>query len=208
MLLIIFSISVGYAYLSSIDASMVKSTNRRRLQDMNKSQSVRICVSQFQIYAEKSDREIENLGSKIDLTRAIVGKRHEVHFDNVFATLPHDLTWTAKMNPRNIHTKSNQFYFGVTFTVQLTHEPRQNKRLFSECLKLVKHYNTHIFIVDQSREWWHRLFWHFLELPIFNAEKPGIVIIRLSLIHFRRCLIGTHLFITEKRTFTRSWHKN
>lgn len=51
-----------------------------------------------------------------------------------------------------------------------------------DCLKLVKDYNSHMGYVDQSdmfvslyklnrksRKWWHRLFWHFLDLTIVNA---------------------------------------
>ena len=50
------------------------------------------------------------------------------------------------------------------------------------CLQLVKDYNTHMGYVDQSdmflsfykvnrksRKWWHRLFWHFLDLSVVNA---------------------------------------
>lgn len=50
------------------------------------------------------------------------------------------------------------------------------------CLKLVKNYNAHMGYVDQSdmlvslykvnrksRKWWHRLFWHFLDLTVVNS---------------------------------------
>lgn len=50
------------------------------------------------------------------------------------------------------------------------------------CLQLVKDYNEHMNYVDKSdmhiatyridrksRKWWHRLFWHFLDLTIVNA---------------------------------------
>ncbi|XP_018561258.1 piggyBac transposable element-derived protein 4-like [Anoplophora glabripennis] len=50
------------------------------------------------------------------------------------------------------------------------------------CLQLVKDYNSHMGYVDQSdmfvslykvnrksRKWWHRLFWHFLDLSLVNA---------------------------------------
>lgn len=50
------------------------------------------------------------------------------------------------------------------------------------CLQLVKDYNSHMGYVDQSdmfvslykvdrksRKWWHRLFWHFLDLTVVNS---------------------------------------
>lgn len=51
-----------------------------------------------------------------------------------------------------------------------------------KCKKLVKDYNKHMGYVDKSdmlkscyeldrksRKWWHRIFWHFLDLSVVNA---------------------------------------
>lgn len=71
------------------------------------------------------------------------------------------------------------------------------------CIKLVKDYNRHMGYVDKSdmlkscyeinrksKKWWHRIFWHFIDLTVVNAhimfqERSGICGKTLSLKEFR-----------------------
>lgn len=186
----------------------------------------------------------------MDLTRELMGKRHEVYIDNFFnsvslqlnlqkneiyscGTARKDRKWFPKDLVEDKGMKRGDYDWKVSETGIIALKWRDNKpvhflsnfhspedvQLISRkqkdgsrkefnCIGLVKDYNQHMGYVDKSdmykscyeidrksKKWWHRIFWHFIDLTVVNAfimfqEKSNTDGKTLSLKEFRLSLVN------------------
>ena len=90
------------------------------------------------------------------------------------------ISWLKWMDRRSVQFISN-FHSPLVGTT-VSRKEKDGTEIVIPCPKLVKDYNTHMGYVDKAdmlkslyeidrkcRKWWHRIFWHFVDVTITNA---------------------------------------